>query len=210
MSVHLGVVSDCRRAEMGSALFDSTVADILMVDNGTRGCSGNHAAMWRELAKSPAEWNVVLEDDAVPVDDFRDQLDAALAVAPAPIVSLYLGYGYIDDPYTKGFLDRARAQGAHWLVTHGRVLHAVALAVRGDLVESLARGALPIADRGRPIDRAVSNWARSAGVEVAYSLPSLVDHADEASLVTRYRRGARRAWRVGTRDAWSSKMMLMV
>jgi GR25 family glycosyltransferase involved in LPS biosynthesis len=209
---HIGVVGDARRGDMAQNLFDHINADILTLDRGDLGCTGNHALMWRELAKSPADWNVVLEDDAIPVAGFRDQLDAALATAPAPIVSLYLGTGYIDDSSTSAILNRADHLGANWLVTPGRVLHAVALAVRGDLVPSLVQHALPAAGRpaSKPIDRAIANWARARGHRVAYSVPSLVDHADEKSLVIRYRRTPRKAWRVGTRDAWCDKMMHMV
>lgn len=210
--IHIGVVGDARRGDMAQDLFDEVSADILTLDTGTLGCTGNHALMWRQLAESPADWNVVLEDDAIPVEGFRDQLDAALAVAPSPIVSLYLGTGYIDDSSTAAILNRADQLGAHWLVTPGRVLHAVALAIRGDLVGSLVESALPAAGRPatKPIDRAIANWARARGHRVAYSVPSLVDHADEKSLVTRYRRTPRKAWRVGTRDAWCDKMMCMV
>lgn len=208
--IHVGVVSDVRRADRGQALADQVRADLLTADDGTLGCTGNHALMWGELARNPAEWNVVLEDDAEPVKGFRDQLAAALAVAPCPIVSLYLGTGYINDNRTAVLLGQAAQVGAQWLVGNA-VLHAVALAVRGDLVPSLVAHALPAAGRqvATPIDRALATWARRNSLGVAYSIPSLVDHADVPSLVTQYRRAPRRAWHAGTRDAWNNKTMLM-
>ncbi|MCH9816731.1 MAG: hypothetical protein K0U64_09855 [Actinomycetia bacterium] len=187
---------------MGLKLVDKVGADHLSVDDGNLGCSGNHLAAWRALvglAGSEDAYLVVLEDDAVPVDGFREQLDSALSVAPAPVVSLYLGAGYINDPRTKVALGKADAIGAHWIVTQGRVLHAVALAVRRELVPSM----LGAVGRGAAVDGDLSRWARGNGHAVAYSNGSLVDHCDEPSLVCRYQRAERRAWKVGGNDPWN-------
>lgn len=199
--VKIAVVADSRRGDMGANLASKVNADHLSIDDGTLGCSGNHLAAWRFLAESlvPADTHaVVLEDDAVPVDDFREQLASALAVAPAPIVSFYLGNGYSSDLLTKSVLSKADAVGAQWIVTHGRVLHAVALAVRRELLPLMIEGV----GLSRGIDGELSRWARRNGHSVAYSNPSLVDHCDEPSLVSRHRRAPRRAWRVGRNDAW--------
>ena len=208
--ISIAVVADARRGDMGAELAERVDADLISVDTQQRGCTWNHCQVWRAHASSSggsADWNVVLEDDALPVDGFCDQLADALAVAPAPIVSLYLGCGYIEDRWIDPLLVRADQVGANWLVAQGRILHAVALAVRGDLVGSLVDN-LPRDDR--PIDRSLSRWARRQGHSVAYSNPSLVDHDDGKSLVVRYRRAERRAWRTGVRDDWCDKMMHMV
>jgi len=206
--ISIGVVADARRGEMGTRLARQVEADYLSVDSGSLGCTGNHSAVWKWHADHPADWNVVLEEDALPVDRFRDQLTAALAVAPASIVSLYLGRGYIEDRRMEALLHSADTTGSHWVVAHGRILHAVALAVRGDLLPSMTTR-FPLR-RTQQIDRVLSQWARSHGHRVAYSVPSLVDHADEPSLVTRYRRLPRKAWRIGSRDDWSDRMIRMV
>ena len=171
-----------------------------------QGCTKNHVSVWKWHAENPASWSLTLEEDAAPVGDFRTQLAEALQVAPAPIVSLYLGRGYIEDVRTEALLGRADLLDMNWIVAQGRILHAVALAVRGDLLPSLV-DALPRGDQ--PIDRMLSLWARRKGHQVAYSNPSLVDHLDKESLVTRYRRTERRAWRTGVRDGWCGKMMRM-
>ena len=207
MKISIGVVADARRAGVGVALAEQVGADWISVDDGTAGCAQNHAAVWKWHRDNPADWHVVLEDDAVPVDGFRDQLTQALQAAPAPIVSLYLGRGYIDDRATAAVLTRADLLDTNWLVTQGGIRHAVALAVRADLLPALVDN-LPTRDQA--IDRTLSLWARRDGHQVAYSNPSLVDHADGESLVTRYRRAERRAWRAGTRDAWCDKMMAMI
>lgn len=204
----IAVVSDVRRGDMGERLVNQVGADYLSIDRFGEGCTWNHSRAWRMLAglSEPDQWALVLEDDAEPVPGFREQLQLALAAAPAPIVSLYLGMGYIEDRSIGINLTRADMLGAHWVVTRGRILHAVALAVRSDLLPALVDN-LPRSNT--PIDRSLSMWARREGHQVAYSWPSLVEHNDGPSLVTRYRRAARRAWRTGVRDAWSDKMMLM-
>jgi len=208
MSLRIGVVADVRRGDMGERLSTAVEADCLSLDEAARGCTWNHRQVWQLHAQEPADWNLVLEDDAVPVDGFRDQALAALAVAPTPIVSFYLGRGYIEDRYIEATLARLDVQRANWLVTNGRILHAVALAVRGELLPSLT-ASLP-KDNTRPIDRALSLWARREGHRVSYSIPSLVDHDDGKSLVTRYTRAPRKAWRFGTREEWRDKMMVMI
>lgn len=210
MTVRIAVVSHVARQEAARDLAAAVGADHISVDDGTLGCRANHLAAWGWHVAHPADWHVVLEDDAVPVEGFRDQLDAALAVAPANIVSLYLGGGYADDAWTSAAVDRAVRTGAHWLVTHGRVLSAVALAVRTPLVELMALE-LTHMYKSQAVDRALGLWARSNAHEVAYAVPSLVDHADGPSLVLPHRRRApRRAFRVGEHEQWSNKTILMV
>lgn len=198
----IAVVADERRGDMGQKLAESIDADLMSVDDGTLGCSGNHISAWEALAESlePEDTHaVVLEDDAVPVDGFREQLASALSLAPAPIVSLYLGTGYSSDRLTESVLKKADAIGAQWIVTRGRVLHAVALAVRRELLPSMIESA----GQTGGIDGQLSRWARRNGHAVAYSNPSLVDHADDPSLVCKYKRSERRAWRVGAHNPWS-------
>lgn len=191
---------------MGASLADRVDADFLSVDDGSLGCAQNHARSWRKHAENPAEWNLNLEDDAVPVEQFRDQLDRALKVAPTPIVSLYLGGGYIGDYLTEALLDNAGTIGAHWAVAHGAILHAVALAVRQEILAPMIEH---LGTRTDAVDSMLSTWALSNSYEIGYSIPSLVDHADEKSLVTKYRRSPRKAFLTGRRDEWCSKLIVM-
>ena len=191
---------------MGTRLAGLVDADFLTVDDGSLGCTGNHVAAWRQHAKNPAEWNLNLEDDAVPVDAFRDQLRAALNVAPAPIVSLYLGGGYIGDNLVRALLKDAGKLGAHWAVAEGTVRHAVALAVRGEILSPMIGH---LEQRTGAVDSMIGSWAKRNSHRVAYSLPSLVDHADEKSLVTKYHRSPRRAFQTGQREEWYPKLILM-
>lgn len=200
------VVADERRERMASALYITVDADFMSIDNGKLGCRGNHLQAWQWHLEHPGEWALTLEDDAMPVEGFYEQARDALAAAPTPIVSFYLGRGYINDTYTAAALHNAEAFGAHWLVGPGP-RHAVALAVRGDLVEPM------VAEMSRSrlaVDEAMGTWVRRNGHEVAYSVPSLVDHRDTPSLVTRYRRTPRVAWKVGAREQWNNSVLGLV
>lgn len=212
MSIAVTIVADSRRGDMGVALARQVGAEVIHLDDGTLGCRGNHNQAWNWHANHPADWHVVLEDDAVPVPDFRSQLVDALAAAPtatASVVSLYLGSGYIDDWKVKHSIEKAQRVGADWLLTQGRVLSAVALAIPGNVIPQLQKG---LASRkSHAIDSALSLWARGNAHHVAYAVPSLVDHADERSLATPLRRrGPRRALSVGVHECWSNKTMFMV
>lgn len=175
-------------------------ADYISLDNGELGCTGNHRNVWGWHRGHPADWSLTLEDDAVPVPGFREQLTAALKAAPAPIVSLYLGSGYVGDRRTQAVLRKSELAQACWVTTRGVVCHAVALAVHRELVAALSTG---LRQTTLPIDRAISRWAHTRGHSVAYTVPSLVDHADGPSLVTDYRRKPRRAWLTGSREEWT-------
>lgn len=180
-------------------------ADFVSVDNGVLGCDANHVAVQRHLSALPADWYVVLEDDAVVVPDWRRQVAAALEVAPQPVVSLYLGR--LRPPQFVSQVVRAvgcaNSADASWIVGR-RMLHAVGYAIRADLLASLNDF-----DSALPADERLSAW-RSG---VAYCWPSLVDHADLPTVV-RHRDGqprqpGRTAYRVGGRDVWTEREVQM-
>jgi GR25 family glycosyltransferase involved in LPS biosynthesis len=180
---------------------------VLTVDDGSLGAEANHLRAWQATGTVDADWALVLEDDAIPVPNFLEQAKQALAVAPAPIVSFYLGKNKPKawQHRIAQALDQADMAGAHWIDTH-YLLHAVAVAMRSDLREDWLDWA-PHHDF--PIDQRLSEWARCRGHRIAYSLPSLVDHADWPTLVQHRDRQPRIepriAWRTGTRDQWSRR-----
>ena len=89
--LNIGIVAHTSRSTQAKALARTVHADFVSIDNGMFGCDDNHDHVMHHLAGLPSTWSVVLEDDAIPVDGLRAQLDAALPLSPAPIVSLYLG-----------------------------------------------------------------------------------------------------------------------
>ncbi len=187
-------------------LADQVAADHVSVDDGTLGSGRNHLRLLEMMRAASSAWTVVLEDDAMPVDGFRDQLQMALAVAPSDVVGLYVGGPPIYPPCRRssvcGALRRADEADAHW-ITADVLLHAVGYAIRADRLPAI------VADvRGDHWDAALSAWTAASGITVAHCHPSLVDHADGEPVITKRvgtsARGPRRAWRVGTRTTWTA------
>lgn len=175
------------------------------IDPGGFGEWSNHRRAWVALSGSNAEWSVVLQDDAVPVAQIATQAEQALTVAPGPVVSFYAGRSYPPEtvrPFSRA-VDRADWAGVSWIVTK-RLFWGVAVAVRTELIVDMLRTADRV-PKGVAYDERLSYWAQKVG-GVAYTWPSLVDHADGPSLVTHRSERVlpRKAYRVGTRPSWDS------
>lgn len=175
----------------------------LSVDDDGVGENTNGDRCW--AAHDPAAaWHVVLQDDALPVYDIARQAPAALTAAPAPVVSFYLGTSY--PPATVLPARRAMAAandaGSAW-ITAPRLYWGVAVAIRTDLIPGMLAAVRRIT---RPYDERISRWAETAGHQVAYTWPSLVDHADGPSTIPRLiqRMAPRRAYRVGRPTSWTT------
>ena len=202
----IGIVAHVKRADQAQTLAQQVQADYIHIDDGTLGCENNHRHVWQWMVDNNTQpWGVVLEDDALPVEGFRQQLEQALTVAPAPVVSLYLGRlrpCHWQAPINIATRE-AKAIDASWLTTT-HLLHAVAVAIRTHLLPSLLgsyRTALAI-------DEHISNWTRQHQHPVAYTWPSLVNHADGPTLVRHpdqdRRLPGRTAWAVGQRPRWTT------
>ncbi len=191
----IGIVGHTARQTAAERLADQLGADVLSIDDGTLGCNRNHHHVWTQLAHNPTPWALVLEDDAEPIDDFHKHTAAALIAAPTPIVSLYLGTGRPVAWQTRIQQATTRADQAHaCYITATHLLHAVAVAIRTDLIPDMLNHLPP----GKPIDIAISLWARAKGHGIAYTWPCLVDHKDGPSLVKHTynpRSQPRKAWR---------------
>lgn len=202
-TVMIGIVAHTSRSTQAQQLARHVNADFLSIDNGVLGCDDNHEAVQHYLANLPSTWSVVLEDDAQPVDNFREQIEAALPMSPSPIVSFYLGRK--RPPHWQGRIKRAltNVDDASWLIaTH--LLHAVGYAIRTELLPSLLAHTSTL-----PVDQHIGHWARYHGHTIAYTNPSLIDHADLPTIVEHPdgepRTAGRTAWNVGTRHHWTSQ-----
>lgn len=217
-TIKIGVVADMRRRAQAEELADKVDATVLSFDDGIMGCTKNHIKTWTNLVQHGADWLVVLEDDAVPVDGFREQLDMALAAAPADIVGLYLGTGWPRawQRFIKKALADARQSDANWIVS-SHLLHAVGTAIKVDLANDMLRAVAWMSEEQRrwPFDEQITHWARyMRGHRIAYTVPSLVDHRDGESLVYHPdgdgRNGKRVAWEVGCRHMWNGTNTVMM
>lgn len=190
------VVAHHTRAAQAVDLAAAVSADATLFDDGTLGAAGNHRRAWDwHTDNTTSGWAVVLEDDAIPVTDFAEHLDDALDYAPADIVSLYLGRS--RPPHWQGRIaeatDTADRTFAAWILgTH--LLHAVAVAARAELAPVMAQWTRYLAE---PVD-----GREVFGHTVAYTWPSLVDHADGPPVADHADRSPRTqprtAWRTGT------------
>lgn len=210
-SIAIGIVAHKDRLEQATDLVERAGAVEWNIDDGTLGCNGNHAAVLKMLRKNnpKADWYVVMEDDAEPVEDFVAQLPLALKAAPSHIVSLYLGTS--NPVHWQPAIERAIACAEAWIVgTH--LLHGVAYCIDSTLIDTIIDHIEP--SSFRPIDEQISNWAYPNHAFISYTHPSLVDHADGEPVIKVRADGAprtkpRRAWRTGTRTTWRSKSILL-
>lgn len=211
MSSVIGIVGHIARLTMAEALADQVGADYMSIDDGTLGAEGNHRKVWSKLAGTSDPWTVVLEDDAQPVGDFRDQLTAALTAAPTPVVGLYLGHPthWHQHPLKRRILEagqRADNQDACYITTN-ELIHGVGIAIHTHLIPQMLAY-----QSDRPIDYHIRNWCRTNGHTISLTWPSLVDHADGPTLIDHndgHVRGQRKAWRTSTRHTWTSKTVIL-
>lgn len=203
----IAVVAHEDRRAMADTLAAQVAADAVFIDTGDLGAQANHRRAWEwHTEHTHRGFAVVLEDDALPIDGFRDQLASALAAAPTGVVSLYLGTGHPKQfqPVIERAIVAAGAD-AHWLLSD-HLVHAVAIAIRADL--------LPLQLDDRPTDEAITAWARRNGHQIAYSIPSICDHADTAPIITSRCDGAprdhpRHAHLIGTRAHWTASAAVL-
>lgn len=174
VTMRVVVVAHHSRAEQAHTLAARVAADAVLMDPTDHGARWAHgqALLWT-AKRHERTW--VLEDDALPSRTFRDEAESWGERFPDDLISGYLGRSrptwlqgrmrrLIDDAET-GHLDRVRLP----YLAHG-VCYSLPAGTAGDVYRNLAPG---------PADYAIGDtW----GKPVLYPLPSLVDHADGASV----------------------------
>lgn len=206
MNHTVAIVAHTKRHQQAHKLQADTGAAFMALD-GTpkRGCEQNHFHTWDWLKDfASTEWSVVLEDDAEPVEGFRQQLEAALENAPTPIVSLYLGKQ--RPPHWQSAIRQATDQATRedaCYITGTHLLHAVGVAIHTDLIADMLAHSHTTQ---HPWDYRIAAWALERQHQVSYTWPSLVQHADQEPVVKhpdgKARTPGRVAWNVGIRTAW--------
>lgn len=218
--VPIGIVAHHSRQQRAERLADHLDAEVVTVDTGRVGPGRNHERCYEWLAESDAPWVVLLEDDAVPVRDFRTQLNAVLTAAPnTGLLSLYLGRW--RPPHWQPGIAQIISRDENFF-TASELLHHVAVAIRTPLIGAML--AHVRADRryttGKlPIDEAIGAWARAASMKVAYCHPSIVNHDTRLPTVigkhvsqhpgedgSRPPTELRQAWAFGVRKGWQTSI----
>jgi GR25 family glycosyltransferase involved in LPS biosynthesis len=212
----IGIVAHTARADAAHQLMESVGAAYMSVDDGTLGCDNNHRKAWQWMANNnPGEWSTIVEDDAKPIPNFRHHLHHALAAAGTDIVSLYRGHRVNNPPGEQHGLnatERADDANACWIHSH-LLLHAVAVAIKTPLIDDMLKHIRTVA---LPIDEAITHWMRKTkpARTVAYTHPSLVDHADTDPVILRRRDKmprpkGRTAYKTGVPTEWTDKAVTL-
>jgi len=206
----IGIIAHIDRLTQSEQLAHQVDAEYVSIDDGTLGAGGNHRKVWQHLAQQNTAWGCAIEDDAQPIPGFRDQLDQVLAVAPSPVVGLYLGTG--RPAHWQQAIHQATAKAdrehAHWIIAR-RQLFGVGIAIHTTLIDNMLAHT---ATTNEPIDQAIRTWADHNGHHIAFTWPSHLDHTDSQP-VAEHRwtqpiavaTKPRKAWRVGTREHWTSR-----
>lgn len=191
--IKFAIVAHVSRFDMAVALADALPNYQIFVDHESKGANANHLRALRWASTQDCRV-VILEDDALPVDDFAEKVTDWLARFPDDLLSFYLGTGR-PPQYQKeiaGMLVEAdRTSGDHLVLS--KLIHGVCYSP-------------PI----HALKQIVSKWNQTLaadyavgdayGGRVIYPCYSLVEHADLPT-VERHpdnepRTERRRAWRL--------------
>ncbi|MBA7773842.1 MULTISPECIES: hypothetical protein [unclassified Enterobacter] len=189
----IAIVAHHSRRTMAEELASKLEADIVFMDEHSAGANSNHlrALSW---AAEQSDRVIIIEEDALPVEGFRDKAQDWLARFPDDMLSFYLGTGR-PPQYQKeiaGMLvDADRVCSDHIVLS--KLIHGVCYSPpQGRLARMLSAWNKTLA-----ADYAVGE---AFGGRVIYPCYSLVDHADMPT-VERHpdnepRTERRRAWRL--------------
>ena len=189
----IAIVAHHSRRTMAEELASKLEADIVFMDEHSAGANSNHLRALRWAAEQ-SDRVIITEEDALPVDGFRDKAQDWLVRFPDDMLSLYLGTGRPPQYQMQVaerliVADKTRAD----YITLSRLIHGVCYSVPPEHEQRV----LSRWENSKPADYAVGDaW----GGSVIYPCYSLVDHAD-GEPVERHpdsapRTERRRAWRL--------------
>ncbi|EBD0952661.1 hypothetical protein CYM00_05645 [Salmonella enterica] len=189
----IAIVAHHSRRAMANDLASELEADSIFMDEHSAGANANHlrALSW---AAEQSDRVIIIEEDALPVDGFRDKAQDWLTRFPDNLCSFYLGTGR-PPQYQMQIAERlivADKTQADF-ITLQRLIHGVCYSVPPQHIERV----ISRWDSSKPADYAVGD---AYGGAVVYPCYSLVDHAD-GEPVERHpdsapRTERRRAWRL--------------
>lgn len=203
-TVAVGIMAHPSRAADAHLLALGHGDGVIAWDEGA-GENATGDAAWAETAELAraigADWTIVLQDDALPVDNFREHAAAALEHAPATAVSFYVGTGRPMVSQVVTAVHQAADAGHSWLRYPG-MLWGVAVAMPTEMVEGYLRWS-PLSREA--YDRRIGIYFQRRGLESFYTSPSLVDHNDGPTIAhNRQPRVQRRAHLVGIPETWDT------
>ncbi len=198
MKISAAIMAHPARGDAVAELSAILDAPIIWDDEGPPSGSGDRVwrtarRVWQAGIEGGADYHVLIQDDAIPCDDFLPALATALDhVSHLALVSPYLGRGSRIPLRWGQMARRADDIGASW-VRSLKLMWGVCLAapvsVLPEMIEWCDRKA------GMPDDMRVGRWFERAGLEVWYTWPSLVDHDSGTPSLTKHRAADRVAAR---------------
>jgi hypothetical protein len=154
------------------------------VDKGTMGELGCGDRAWGQYHVD-SDWHVVLQDDAIPCDNFTTHVESALGFLSdagwdKSVVSFYTGTLRPQRERVASSVATADAVGATWLKSRSLMWGVGVAMPTFKIRQFLSWGKR---HSGLPYDVRIGTFARRNEMPVLYTVPSLVDHADGPSLV---------------------------
>ncbi len=190
------IVAHYARRVQAERLASDLNAHVVMDEVGLGALWGHRKAL--EWAEQQNERVVMMEDDALPVNGFRDKADHWLSGLPDDLVSFYLGTG--RPPQYQGKIAHLLRRAEQWRelsISLPQLIHGVCYSVPVDKV-GFVLSRLPASSAA---DFAIGNaWQRLTRRPVIYPIRSLVDHDDGPSVEVhpdgQARTEPRRAWQL--------------
>ena len=201
MTLSYAVMAHPDRYQSAIALGTLLEAAVTFDTGAGETANGDHA--WSAF-EPESSWHCVLQDDAQPIPGFTSHSAHALEYAPRTAVSFYVGTGRPRQNHVQAAITAADATESMWL-QHPTLLWGVAVAMPSEHVAPFLRWAKTCT---LPYDRRIGAYWQQQGIPVQYTWPSLVDHADNPSLLTHPwgpPRTPRKAWRLGAPQQWNTR-----
>lgn len=204
MSLIVEIVAHPERLSLASQLREATQAEQVWVDRrpGGKGAEWrNHMRAWKHALDSGATHAAILQDDAVPVPDFRKHAERAAQERPNSLISLYIGNHRPRTEDVARAVGQAQRIGASWLSAE-TLFWGVGVIVPTNLIPEILEACK---DSKYAYDQRIGLWAKKTGNKVLYTYPSLVDHADLVTSVLGRKKdqGVRVAHKVGV-PSWNN------
>lgn len=216
-SLLIGIASHSSRRSVAQGLAHRVDAQVLNVDDtqdatfeeAVAACAANHLQVLRQLQCLVIDrtWCIVLEDDALPVADFRIHAAAALSHVPSQLAGFYIGIA--GAALNLEALQNARTQGVAW-ATSNHLVSAVAYAIRSDILPAVIGRWNDNCNPETTVEGRITTWSHerrggSSYPRFYYTVPSLVDHSTADSIIfpgsdAEYRK----AWCVGVATDWGT------
>ncbi|MFJ2648061.1 hypothetical protein ACIO1C_15155 [Streptomyces sp. NPDC087420] len=136
-----------------------------------------------------ATHHLVLQDDALPTEDFLERLHALIEAHPDAALSLFTEWG----SRTSYALRIAAMHGCDLTPVVDDYIPCVALVLPRELAEGFEEYVLAKAAEGEPDDVALLNYLTDRGIRTLMPVANLVDHDNAVSLVGNNVHGARTA-----------------